>query len=988
MKICAPILALALLLAGCDGGRDGVLGGQPPGGGAAGGPVTWTICPGPQAQTEALLAFFEAREGDTIAFCEGEFDFSTGLIMTGKRGITVKGAGMDKTILSFASSTAQDGINVNQVDGFTIEDLTVYDAAGNGVRVFRSEHIIFRRVKIGWSNADPDHPNFDASMESWGRNGAYAFYPVVSRHILIEDSVSVGSSDAGVYIGQSSDILVRRTEAFHNVAGFEFENTYRAEYVDNIAHDNVGGFLVFDLPGRVQFGEKNLVHRNKAYSNNIPQFAPRGSIVAVIPPGTGMLVAAADQVEFYDNEIYDNRTVGLAIVNYGLADPNEPATNYDFFPEGMHVYNNVFRNNGYDPALPDTERSGCLGDPNNPIVGLPGVGENPECLADNATVLPTILVIKNAGKSAHIIWDGGEDVPNDCSSIPVDRDGIPLTEPNPNDIGRPEPRTDERGRPNFYQFDPIPECKWNAWKFDETGALKKPENGICIENNVFENAPTSPLIDDFANVHFSTPDPTDPANLVPADNTKPSDCPIVPEELLPQYQPVLPDFQPNPNADPRPTAAQIAAACGAGSPGRINMDAVLNYNCPRLDQYGLYLDETDPRAGPTPPGIPFDLNSILFSDYALKYRFLFLPPGDDGRPQKAGYQDSAQCTTLNIYDCYTATLTFPVGTVISKTFSFRDGENEDVVETRLLIKRAKRDGTPFWVGLPYRWTEQDGQRVALLTIEGSTESVSWDYDDPDPEVLDAGGNRKHYSGSTDGYAVPNAGACVLCHNGDDLEAGAPPIGPKVRNLNRDYDYADVGRMNQLAYMQMRGLLDLPDDPANLESMPRWDVPGSGGQTPNSPEDIHQRARAYLEVNCYHCHNPAGNAQNSGLVLDSFTNPMTQRQGICKPPVAAGRAADFGSYDIEPGNAQQSILPLRVATNEAGAAMPPLARSVAQDEVVELLMDWVDNVVADFADPDANSCGSSGAVLKIRGRPLMPHGGEVVPPTHSQEKPFG
>lgn len=974
------LLATAWL---CGCGQSPAPDGVP--GDASGAPVTHVICDPATAQRDALIAFFEAREGDVIEFCEGEYAFTTGLIMTGKRGITVRGAGMDKTILSFAESPAQDGISVNQVDGFTIEDITVYDAPGNGVRVFRSEHVTFRRVKIGWSNADPASPNYDESMESWVNNGAYAFYPVVCRYILIEDSVSIGSSDAGVYIGQSSDILVRRTEAFHNVAGFEFENTYRAEYVDNIAHDNVGGFLVFDLPGRVQFGEKNLVRNNRSYRNNIPQFAPQGAIVAVIPPGTGMLVAAADQLEVYDNEIYDNRTVGIALVNYGLADPGEAATNYDFYPEGIHIYDNLFRNNGYNPALPDLSRSTCTGGDGIPA-GLPGPGDDLACIGDNPTLLPLIIQIKNFGTSAHIIWDGGEDEPNDCATVPVDRDGIPLTEPNPNETTRPEPRTDERGRPNFYQFDPIPDCKWNAWKFAE-GELKKPENGICIENNVYENT-TNPLVDDFANVHFATPDPTALPNLVPADNTPPTDCPVAAESLLAQYVPVLPAFEIHPNAAARPTDAQIAAVCNGGPSGAINYQALATVNCPTLADYGLFEHADDPRVAPRGHAMPFDLNTILFSDYAVKYRFLFLPPAAGGGVQKAIFQDSQDCDTLNIYDCYTQTLHFPVGTVFAKTFAFRDGDDEDVVETRLLIKRETSDGVT-WVGLPYRWVDSDdGGREAVLVLEGDTASVTYDYVDPDPEVIDAQGDPVRYTGTVEHYAVPNAGACILCHTGDDLEPGAPPIGPKVRNLNRDFDFPDVGSMNQLAYMQSQGMLDLPDAPQNLETMVRWNVPGSGGQMPGSPADVHQRARAYLEVNCMHCHNPAGNAQNSGLLLDAFNDPMDQRHGICKSPIAAGRAADFGSFDIRPGSADESILPLRVATVQAGALMPPVARSVPHIEAVELLMHWVDNVVADFADPDANTCGRGG-LMKIHGVPLrLPTGEAPTPSTPAQQKPWG
>ncbi|MGH7818439.1 MAG: hypothetical protein ACREQ9_01575, partial [Candidatus Binatia bacterium] len=568
-----------------------------------------------------------------------------------------------------------------------------------------------------------------------------------------------------------------------------------------------------------------------------------------------------------------------------------------------------------------------------------------------------ILLLKNGGKSAQIIWDGGVDSPNGCDQVPTDRFGVPLDRPNPNETDRPEPRLDERGRPNLYQFDPNPECKYNAWKFTSAGALKKPENGICIEDsNRFEKTrPEGQFVDDFANVHFSTPDPTDPDNLAPSSNEKPKECPTVAASLLPQFVPVLGEFTPNPGADPRPSEAEIAEACGKVEPGKINYEAVLGYDCPRLEQYGLFADAAEPRREPNGFGVPFDLNTILFSDYALKDRFLFLPPDDAGNPVKAEFQDHETCDTLNIYDCFTATLKFPVGTVFAKTFSFQNGSAEDVVETRLLIKRQRSSGEVHWVGLPYLWvTDPDGTRHADLKIEGATKRAQWDYDDPDPEVVDADGKRLHYTGATEQYAIPDAGACILCHNGDDLEAGAPPIGPKIRNLNKDRDYAD-GRTNQLAFLQQKGLLDLPDEPSGLEKMAKWNVPGSSGESPDSPADVHKRVRAFLEVNCLHCHNPAGNAQNSGLQLDSFREPMGEAHGICKVPIAAGRAADFGNYDIQPGNAGQSILPHRLASVAPGIRMPPLSRSVMQKEAVELVTKWVNEVVAGFADPKANTC---------------------------------
>jgi len=991
LSAASSLFLAALLLAACNGGG----GSSAPGGGGAG-PQRVEICPGPEAQTQAIIAFFDAHEGDVIEFCEGQFDFTTGLVMFGKKGITIRGAGKDKTYLRFKESSDQDGFNLNRMTGITVEGLTIYDAPGNGLRVFRSDYVTIRDVRVGWAVSDPHADEvygvgtYNPDPASWTGNGAYAFYPVITHHVLIEDSISVGSSDAGVYVGQSSDILVRRTEAFHNVAGFEFENTYRAEFVDNFAHDNVGGFLVFDLPGRVQFGEKNLVHHNRSYNNNTPQFAPRGAIVSYVPSGTGALVLASDQLEFYANDMRDNNTVGLVIVNYGLADANQSQNRYDFYPEGMHVYDNTFANNGANPQVPDPERSTCTAPG-----GLPAPTDDPLCVSDNPGLLVTIIQAKNNGKSAQIVWDGGVDAPNDCTAIPVDSDGIPLTLPNPAETidERYEARMDERGRPNLYQYDPEPACKYNKWKFNDDGTLKKPQNGMCIENNTFikdspEAMASNP--DDYVNVHFSTADPTDPKNQALAEHEIPTECPIVETPLLSQFVPVLGAYTPNPAADPRPTAAQIANACETPAAGKVNHPALAKYNCPRLDQYGLFADPLDPTQNPNEFGVPFDLNTILFSDYAVKYRFVFLPPqpGNAGVPQPAVYMDHEDCDTLNIFDCYTATLGYPEGTVFAKTFAFRKGGTEDVIETRLLIRRKTADGLPLWVGLAYEWTGTGSERYAELRIEGNTRHVEWDYLDEDPEARDATNQRPHYVGTTDGYAVPSAAACLLCHGGDDREAGTAPIGPKVRNLNKDYDYGGtVGVMNQLDYLVSRGMLSLPagKTAGDLEKMPRWNVPGSSGEEAGSPADIHKRARAFLEVNCMHCHNSAGGAQNSGLRLDAFAEPMGQGHGICKPPIAAGRGADAGDYDIQPGNAGVSILAARLNSVEPGIKMPPLARSVPQMEAVTLVNDWIDNHVSAFADPEANFCEETGGGTPLP-IPLMVI--DPVPLTDAQKAPWG
>jgi uncharacterized repeat protein (TIGR03806 family) len=353
------------------------------------------------------------------------------------------------------------------------------------------------------------------------------------------------------------------------------------------------------------------------------------------------------------------------------------------------------------------------------------------------------------------------------------------------------------------------------------------------------------------------------------------------------------------------------------------------------------------------------------------------------------HRDTVSCDTINVYDCYTATLGYPVGTVFAKTFAFRNGDAEEVVETRLLIKRQNSDGLPYWTGFAYEWVDGPNGREAVLRIEGATRAVSWDYDDPDPDARDANNQRPHYTGSTEAYAVPNAGACLLCHGGDDREAGAAPIGPKVRALNKDYDYGgSVGVVNQIQRMVDLNLLEIPAGTTPEAPQPKWNVPGSGDPA-DANLDTHLRARAWLEVNCMHCHNPGGAAQNSGLRLDAFTNPMDFGHGICKPPIAAGIAADFGDYDIQPNNQGASLLFNRVASVQAGVKMPPLARSVTQSEVVDLLGAWIDTVVYGYSREDDRGCGDTGgsAPEPAASQSTLP-AYLLRPPTQAQTAPWG
>ncbi|WP_370305897.1 parallel beta-helix domain-containing protein [Sinimarinibacterium flocculans] len=927
----AVVAVTTTLLTAC--GSSSVPDVTAPGGGGDAGGKTFRICPGATAREEILTAFFDAREGDTIEFCAGTFEMTTGLILNGKRGITVRGAGMDQTILNFRNSDSAEGINAVHADGLVLEGFTVEDTPGNGIRVFRSEYITMRDVRARWRDSE-GRDETDEGYEVSPENGAYGLYPVETRHVLMEDCEAHGASDAGIYVGQTSDVLVRNCYATYNVAGFEFENTFRAVFEDNVATKNTGGFLVFDLPDLRQYGAKNIVRRNKSYDNNTDNFAPIGNIVGLTPRGTGMLILATDQLEIHDNEIYDNDTTGIAIVNFGLASPEYPDLRYDFFPEGLYIHHNVFRNNGGNPQEPDPAR-----------------GE--------ASLLPLLLRIKNLGRSAHIVWDGAEDAPNDCTSIPKDGDGVPLTEPNAHYPHEEQGgRTDERGRPNVTREDQDPECKWNAWKFDDEGELNKPENWLCIaETNEFVSGGSvlGTLTTPFLRANITS---SDPATLI-VDLLRPASTDLAPHrcELPAHPEPVLGlPYEPDPgSAGARPDPAAVAAACSKGRAGQVNMDAVLHYNCPRLADYGLFTDPADPRSGPSGQGMPFELNSALFSDYAKKYRFLFVPDGT-----RAVYRDHD--------DGVTATLDFPVGTVIAKTFSFPVEDDsgaplsEDIVETRLLIKRQTEEGVN-WVGLPYMWkTADDGSRHAELAVAGGNKAVEYDYADPDDEVRTTDGQPVRYRGSVANYGIPAALNCLTCHADENREAGSAPIGPKPRFLNRTNVFADVGEMNQLDYMQMKGLLSgLPG--AGVERSPKWNVAGSSGELPESPADVHARMRAYLEVNCAHCHHPQGGGSNSGLYLDAYRR-VDQRYGICKKPVAAGRGSGGLQYDIVPGASADSILYFRTASDQPGVRMPPLARTVVHGEAVNLIARWIDEALPELSDQIDNEevCSGGGGLL--------------------------
>jgi uncharacterized repeat protein (TIGR03806 family) len=332
----------------------------------------------------------------------------------------------------------------------------------------------------------------------------------------------------------------------------------------------------------------------------------------------------------------------------------------------------------------------------------------------------------------------------------------------------------------------------------------------------------------------------------------------------------------------------------------------------RLSEWHL-LEQRDGKIAPNQGVTPYDLNSPLFSDYAHKLRTVVLPAGTSIRYGEDAFE-------------------FPVGAVISKTFYYpRAGADADgriavrkvlaqsqeaaldlaqvrLLETRLLINTASG-----WVAIPYVWNAE--QTEATLALAGDVLSLEL--------VSDMG--RQPFA-----YLVPDTNQCAGCHVLEHHSQKIEPIGIRARHLNKPYRYAS-GSENQLAHWQKAGLLTGTPDPAQAPRNARWDDPDDA--------DIEARARAYLDVNCGHCHRPRGAASTSGLLLHAQeTDPV--RLGACKIPIATGRGSGDALFDIVPGAPDQSILLHRMLSTEADVAMPELGRSLVHAEGVALIRDWI------------------------------------------------
>lgn len=280
-------------------------------------------------EKELQEKFINAKEGEVIELPEGTFTLNRPLILDGVKNVTIRGKGKDKTILSFkGQKDGAEGLRVT-ADGIVMEDFSVLDAKGDCVKIQDATNVTFRRMKMGWTALHDV------------KNGSYGTYPVGCTNVLIEECDVFGSSDAGIYVGQSKNIIVRKNHVYDNVAGIEIENSSDADVYDNLSENNTGGILIFDLPDlQVKNGARCRVYNNRIVNNNTKNFAVKGTTVSEIPAGTGIIVMATNNCEIFKNTISGHNSVSASIVAYTSLQKPFKDSIYDPFCGGISLYDN------------------------------------------------------------------------------------------------------------------------------------------------------------------------------------------------------------------------------------------------------------------------------------------------------------------------------------------------------------------------------------------------------------------------------------------------------------------------------------------------------------------------------------------------------------------------------------------------------------------------------------------------------------------------
>jgi parallel beta-helix repeat protein len=328
--------------------------------------------------------FATLTDGSTVVFGEGTFAMNDTIIIAANN-VTVIGAGMGKTIFDFSGQKGGDGEGffAQSVQNITLQNFTVRDTLGNAVKVLGSTGVRFDHLETTWTSDDA------------ASHGGYGLYPVLSKNVVIANCVASGASDSGIYLGQSDHAVIHDNEVHDNVAGIEVENTWFVDVHDNYAHDNTGGILVFALPGLQQMGTHDIrVFKNRIESNNTPSFAAPGNTVGLVPRGTGFLVMAATNVEFFGNTLATNETGNSAIISYYATQIPISDQTFNPLPNNVSLHDNTFTGGGDIPDL--TKQFGLL-------------------LASAQSAFPGNVV-------PSLMWDGIQD-PQTASNICYANDG-------------------------------------------------------------------------------------------------------------------------------------------------------------------------------------------------------------------------------------------------------------------------------------------------------------------------------------------------------------------------------------------------------------------------------------------------------------------------------------------------------------------------------------------------------------------------------------
>ena len=324
---------------------------------------------------------------------------------------------MDKTILSFQGQQAGASGMLVTANDFTLEDLAIEDTAGDALKVKDATNVAIRRFRAEWTGGPKE------------TNGSYGVYPVQSKNVLVEDSVVVGASDAGIYVGQSSNVVVRRNHVKSNVAGIEIENCHYADVYENVATQNTGGILVFNLPDLpVKNGQYTRVFNNQVFANNTDNFAPKGNIVAKVPAGTGVMIMATKHIDVFKNTLRDNQTSNVSIVSYLVTGNPIKDPDYDPYIEAIYVHDNTISGGGTAPQglsvkalalvvgkpLGDIIYDGTV-DPKKVVTGKHVADDSRICIQNNGNAL--FLNFDIAGNFRHTDRDLA---PYNCTYPPLE----------------------------------------------------------------------------------------------------------------------------------------------------------------------------------------------------------------------------------------------------------------------------------------------------------------------------------------------------------------------------------------------------------------------------------------------------------------------------------------------------------------------------------------------------------------------------------------